>query len=397
MPSRLTRVPENFRAATIWRQPRYPDRVPDASVAIPNTPLYETADRDDFSAMIDCRRYGRRSSAFDEIIAATEGHYWNPEDPRYLDFSPAFNLKEALLMPASFTPELNCAVADRLDERQRIRLGNELTRYYLSQLLHGEQGAYSLSASLCQIFLDPGAQEYAANQVREEARHVRALSKYFDARWGSPVPVGNGLLSLMSKLVMTGEAYQKIVGMQMMIEGLALGAFSNIYKSANDPVLRRLVQLILTDESYHHRFGRIWGSVTMPELTEEQRARIETWAAGCFVTLFRNMSGWENKKDIYAQFGLDWQWVADAVREAVKTPEGAAPLSNETQIYRVLAKTLLQAGIITERTRPLYNAWFDLNAVATTGSDGFEDQRLADETIRELQAIRRDGNRLFVK
>lgn len=360
----------------------------DSSATIPNTPLYETVNRDDFAAMIECRRYGRRSSAFDEIIDATEAHYWNPDDPRYLDFSAPFNLDEELLMPAASIVELNCAVADRLDARQRIRFGNELTRFYLSQLLHGEQGAYSLSASLCQIFLDPGAQEYAANQVREEARHVRALSKYFGARWGAPVTVGNGLLSLMNKLVMTGEAYQKIVGMQMMIEGLALGAFSNIYNSTNDPTLRRLVQLVLADESYHHRFGRIWGSVTMPELTEAQRERIETWAAGCFVTLFRNMSGWQNKQEIYAQFGLDWKWVGDAVTEAARRPETSAPLASEGNIYRVLAKTLLQAGIITDRTRPLYNAWFDLNAVSADLGDSFGSSALVDQTIVELQAIR---------
>ena len=365
----------------------------DASATIPNAPLYETVDRDDFAAMIECRRYGRRSSAFDEIIDATEAHYWSPDDQRYLDFSKPFNLEEELLMPASSIVELSCAVADRLDERQRIRFGNELTRYYLSQLLHGEQGAYSLSASLCQIFLDPGAQEYAANQVREEARHVRALSKYFGARWGAPVTVGEGLLSLMNKLVMTGEAYQKIVGMQMMIEGLALGAFSNIYNGTNDPTLKRLVQLILADESYHHRFGRIWGSLTMPELTEEQRDRIETWAAGCFVTLFRNMSGWQNKQAIYAQFGLDWKWVGDAVNEAAKQPRTSAPLAAEGNIYRVLAKTLLQSGIITARTRPLYNAWFDLNAIATDPSDSFGNSALVDQTIAELQTIRDESGR----
>lgn len=359
-------------------------------IPIPNVPLYETVDRDDFRRMIEPERYGRRSDAFDEIIAAAESHFWDPEDSRYLNFSQPFNLDEQLLMPASTTVELNCAVADRLDEHQRIQFGNELTRFYLSQLLHGEQGAYSLSASLCQMFLDPGAQEYSANQVREEARHVRALSKYFTARWGSPVSAGGGLLSLMGILVSSGEAYQKIVGMQMMLEGLALGAFSHIHASTSDPVLKRLVQLILADESYHHRFGRIWGKVTIPELTEEQKRKIENWAAGCFVTIFRNLSGWQNRQTIYAKFGLDWQWVAAAVNEARHRPDVSSTLRNETQLYRVLGKTLLQAGIITDRTRPLYNAWFDLNAVSNESPDDFGAQALADETTRELTEINRE-------
>ena len=362
--------------------------MPQRAFEIPDLPAYRTVDREDFPLMLAPGRYAARTHDFDEIISATEGHFWDPEDPRYLDYTPSFNLEEQLLMPASSTVELNCAVADRLDGDQRILLGNELTRFYLSQLLHGEQGAFSLSASLCQVFLDGGAQEYAANQVREEARHVRALSKYFAARWGSPLSVGGGLLSLMNTLVMTGEAYQKIVGMQMMIEGLALGAFSNIYRATTDPVLRRLVRLILADESYHHRFGRIWGSATIPELTEQQRIRIENWAAGCFVKLFRNLSGMEQKQEIYARFGLDWKWVEGAVKESSCRPEAGKAMQSEMQLYRVLAKTLLQAGIITDRTRPVYDAWFDLNTVS--GDDDFGAGQLADETVVELRGIHRE-------
>ena len=64
------------------------------------------------------------------------------------------------------------SVANKLSEKQKIKLNNESFRWTLSQILHGEQGALSLSASLCHILKDPGAQEYAANQTREEARHV---------------------------------------------------------------------------------------------------------------------------------------------------------------------------------------------------------------------------------
>jgi hypothetical protein len=89
--------------------------------------------------------------------------------------------------------ELQTAIADRLDERQKIRLVNRNTQFSISSILHGEQGALALSASLCHILRDPGAQEYAANQTREEARHVTAFAKYVQARWGKPVPVGSAL------------------------------------------------------------------------------------------------------------------------------------------------------------------------------------------------------------
>src|SRR5271155_5612420 len=110
--------------------------------------------------MIEPSRYGNRTSAFDEIISATDGHFWDPNDPRYVNFEQPFSLDEELIMPPEFTPELNSAAADGLDERERIGLGNELTRFHLSQILHGEQGAVLLSSELCSIFRDPGTQEY---------------------------------------------------------------------------------------------------------------------------------------------------------------------------------------------------------------------------------------------
>src|SRR5262249_59789762 len=103
---------------------------------------------------------------------------------------------------------------DKLDEGQRVAFTNETARWLSSNLLHGEQGALSLSASLCDIFLDPGAQEYAGNQVREEARHVHAFTRYLDSRFGgTPYPVGDTIGTLLAELVSSTVVYKKIVGM----------------------------------------------------------------------------------------------------------------------------------------------------------------------------------------
>ena len=359
---------------------------------IPNHASYASVDRGDTAAMIEPSRYGERAGSFDGIISATEGHFWDPSDSRYIDFDWPFALDEELLMPPEFTPELNSAVADRLDERQRIQLGNELTRFHLSQILHGEQGAVLLSADLCATFRDPGAQEYAANQVREETRHVHGLSRYFAARWGDPLHAGSGLLNVMTRIVNTAEVYQKIVGMQLVIEGLALGALSQIYKNTRDPALRRLSQLILTDESYHHRFGQIWGHDTIPTLTEQQHRQVENWTAGTFLTIFQNLSGLEQKKDLYAGFGLDWKWVGSALRESMGRPGQREAMLEQTSIYGVLAKTLRDAGLITARTRPLYETCFNLNALLESEGDGLGDD-IADQTMAELSEIHKEIRR----
>ncbi len=228
---------------------------------------YNTVDRDDFKSLIEVDRYGDRTTAFDAIISATEDHFWDPNDPAYIDFSEKFDLRERLLMPREFAVELNCAVADKLTPQQQIELANESTRFQISSILHGEQGALSLSASLCQIMRDPGAQEYASNQAREEARHVTAFSHYVKARWGTPLAVGPTLGNLLEELVLAPEVYKKLVGMQMLVEGLAMGAFATFHSLTEDPLLRRTVQFVMTDEAFHHKFGKIWADLTVPKLS----------------------------------------------------------------------------------------------------------------------------------
>jgi len=348
--------------------------------------IYDAVDRDDFDAMIEVDRYARRTGAFDEIIAATEDHFWDPLDPAYVDFSQPFDTKNETIMPRDFTIELNCAVKDRLDEGQQIALANQVTRFSLSQILHGEQGALSLSASLCHVLRDPGAQEYAANQAREEARHVTAFSKYVGARWGTPMAAGTTLASLMNELVLAPEVYKKLVGMQMLIEGLAMGAFATLHSRTRDPLLRRTVQLVMTDEAFHHRFGRIWAKRTVPKLSAEEHEKVEDWAAVCFHKVFMNLVNAEQKQSIYPQFGLEWQWVRAAVMEAFSDVDRRRLMKENTNIFRVLIKTLLHGGIITERTRHLYEAWVDLGELERE-PEGVVGDAIADEAIVELREI----------
>jgi hypothetical protein len=359
---------------------------------ITHDPIYETVDRDDFDAMIEVDRYARRTGAFDEIIAQTEDHFWDPLDPAYVDFTQPFDLDNETIMPRDFTIELNCAVADRLDEGQKIRLANQVTRFSLSQILHGEQGALSLSASLCHVLWDPGAQEYAANQAREEARHVTAFSQYVGLRWGTPLPVGATLGALLSELVLAPEVYKKLVGMQMLVEGLAMGAFATLHSKTRDPVLRRTVQLVMTDEAFHHRFGRIWAKRTVPKLTAEEHEKVEDWAAACFHRIFTNLVNAEQKQAIYPQFGLDWQWVRSAVMEAFTDADRRRLMKENTNIFRVLIKTLLHGGIITDRTRHLYEAWVDLGQLQKE-PEGVVGDAVAEAALEELREINRERRR----
>jgi len=352
---------------------------------------YDTIMPEDFPAMLEVRRYGRRSDAFDSIISATHDHFWDPLDRNYIDFDQPFDMATASVVPLDMVVELRSAVADRLDERQKIQLTNDVMHWSISNLLHGEQGALSLSASLCHILLDPGAQEYAANQAREEARHVAGFTRYIAKRWGAPLPVGKTIATVLADLVSTPEVYKKIVGMQMLIEGLAMGSFATLNAKTNDPVLRRLVQLVMSDEAFHHRFGRLWAAKTIRHLSQDEHRKVEDWSAQLFQMLLFNLINAEQKQVIYAKYGLDWQWVRDAVKETFTDDDRRAQLKESTNIFRVLIKTLLHAGIITSRTAPLYAVWVDMKELEAEG-DGIPGDVVAEEmlvVLREINARRK--------
>jgi len=352
---------------------------------------YDAVSPQDFPAMLEVPRYGRRSDAFDGIISATHDHFWDPLDKSYIDFDAPFDMSTTPILPLDNHVELRSAVADKLDERQKIQLANDVTHWSISNLLHGEQGALSLSASLCHVLVDPGAQEYAANQAREEARHVTAFTRYIAKRWGAPLPVGPTIASVLGDLVSTHEVYKKIVGMQMLVEGIAMGAFATFNARTNDPVLRRLVQLVMSDEAFHHRFGRLWAAKTIRHLNPDEHKKVEDWSAQLFQMLLFNLINTEQKQVIYAKYGLDWQWVRDAVREVFSDDDRRESLKDSTNIFRVLIKTLLHAGIITSRTAPLYAVWVDMKELESEGAD-IPGDVVAEEmlvVLREINAKRR--------
>ena len=333
-------------------------------------PAYRVVHPSNFPAVLEPQRYLQRAGDFDGIVRATHSHYWNPTDPRYIDFSTPFDVEGDYLIDAEAVAfELKIAkIRDRLSEKQRVKLANDSAHWFLSQILHGEQGALTLSATLCQLLEDPGAQEFAANQVREEARHVTAFAAYIRARWGEPLPAGLTLARILDGIVRSNTLYKKIVGMQMLVEGLALGAFTYFHGHARDPLLKRLLKFVMADEAGHHKFGRMWAEATVRKIGADERREVEEWAASVFLDLCLNLVTATQKRVIYANVGLDWRWVQKTL---FKELEGYGMLKDEmkdsTNVFRVLIKTLDQAGIITARSERLYRNWIDLDELRGEG------------------------------
>ncbi|MES2897822.1 MAG: ferritin-like domain-containing protein [Pseudomonadota bacterium] len=350
--------------------------------------IYDAVAPDDFESMLDLDRYNNRSTAFDKIISATHDHFWDPLDPKYIDFSAPWDMENDALMPEELSAALQTDyVKAKLNTPSlRAQFLNKSLLYSFSSILHGEQGALNLSASLCHVLLDQGAQEYAANQTREEARHVTAFAKYIKARWGRPVACSKVLQDLLVDIIGSPEVYKKIIGMQMLVEGLAMGAFATFYQKLNDPLGRQLMQLVMTDEAFHHKFGKIWADRTIPKLSESEHIIVEDWAAHCFQAVLFNLVSPSEQVALYEEFGLDPARVLEEIQLIATDEARREDMKEASNIFRVLIKTLLNAGIITDRTRAFYGMYVDMEELKAEG-DRMVGDDIAEEGIKYLQKI----------
>jgi hypothetical protein len=350
--------------------------------------MYDAVAPDDFESMLNLDRYGQRSSAFDKIISATHDHFWDPLDKKYIDFDEPWDMDNEPLV----SEDLNIAiqtdyVSNHLkDPALRAQFINKSLLRSFSSILHGEQGALNLSASLCHVLYDQGAQEYAANQTREEARHVTAFAKYIKARWGRPVEPSQVLKDLLVEIISAPEVYKKIIGMQMLVEGLAMGAFATFFQELRDPLGRKLMQLVMTDEAFHHKFGKIWADRTVPKLTPDEHAIVEDWAAHCFQAVLFNLVSPAEQRDLYVEFGLDPDKVLEEIAKIATDEQRREDMKRATNIFRVLIKTLLNAGIITDRTRAFYAMYIDMDELKSEG-DRMVGDDIAEEGIAYLKTI----------
>src|SRR6201993_675586 len=100
--------------------------------------VYEAVAPDDFESMLELDRYAARSTAFDKIISATHDHFWDPLDPKYIDFSEPFDMDGQQILPDEMFPIFLTKLGEQLKGRDHIRFANQSARWSLSSILHGE-------------------------------------------------------------------------------------------------------------------------------------------------------------------------------------------------------------------------------------------------------------------
>jgi hypothetical protein len=165
-------------------------------------------------------------------------------------------------------------------EKEWITLGIESQNWTLSQFMHGEQGALICTAKIVETVPWIDAKYYASTQVMDEARHVEVFAKYLDSKLSGYYPVNTHLKLLLDDIVTDPRWDMTYLGMQVMVEGLALAAFGFMHQMTTEPLLKQLLRYVMSDEARHVAFGVLslqeyYAGLTDAEIFERQQFAFE--------------------------------------------------------------------------------------------------------------------------
>jgi hypothetical protein len=146
----------------------------------------------------------------------------------------------------------------------------ETFNHRMSQFLHGEQGALLCTAKIVETVPWIDAKYYAATQVMDEARHVEVFARYLDTKMEGHYPINSHLQMLLDDIIVDSRWDMTYLGMQIMVEGLALAAFGTMHKVTTEPLLKDLLRYVMSDEARHVAFGVLSLQEYYEQLTEAE-------------------------------------------------------------------------------------------------------------------------------
>jgi hypothetical protein len=163
---------------------------------------------------------------------------------------------EAATIPDEMSPIFGTSLWNKLDKKTELpKLRRLHGSWMFSNFLHGEQGALIATSQIVSAVPSADAKLYAATQVMDEARHVEAYDRYLREKIECTFPISPHLKTLIDTILTDGRWDMKYLGMQIMVEGLALAAFGFIHQLSTEPLIRDITHRIMLDEARHVAFG----------------------------------------------------------------------------------------------------------------------------------------------
>jgi hypothetical protein len=235
---------------------------------------------------------------------------WNARER--IDWDHELDEDNPLQGPEEYAPLYGSDLWNRMSEKEHSWITRHTIAWQFSQFLHGEQGALICAAKIVQTVPDIDSKFYAATQVIDEARHVEAYSRFLHEKMQLAYPINKYLKALLNDVIADSRWDMTYLGMQVLIEGLALAAFGLIRDLAGDPLGKSLVAYVMQDEARHVAFGRLALRDYYPQLTQKERDEREEFCVdACYLMRDRFMA-----EEVWTNLGFEVEECIKWVRES---------------------------------------------------------------------------------
>ena len=267
-----------------------------------------------------------------------------------------------------FQVDLTGTPLEHWGDDEWLEFGIQSQNWTLSQFLHGEQGALLCTTRIVETVPWIDAKYFAATQVMDEARHVEAFSRYLDTKLSGHYPINAHLRMLLDDIIADNRWDMTYLGMQIMVEGLALAAFGFLHETTTEPLLKRILRYIMSDEARHVAFGvlslqELYAGLTQAELMERKEFTFE--AAVRMRDRFLQQEVWE-------RMGVP---VRSAMEVVVRSPERQL---FQKMLFAKVVPSCKKLGLLDNGDRWLRDRFTELGVI--------ELEHLAD-TAEELEAL----------
>ena len=256
---------------------------------------------------------------------------------------------ERELFPENLLPLAAINSYRTLSESKKRHQRGALVSWMLSQFLHGEQGALMAACQVTEAVQWLDGKLYGATQVVDEARHVEVFHRYLHDKLGRLYQINDNLYVIIDSLMTDRRWDFKFLGMQIMIEGLALGAFATLRSHTREPLLKQLLTYVIQDEGRHVHYGVVALRDYYRQLPEAERREREDWAYELSLLMRNRFLAHEFYEEYYAHKMSRAEWNRLVL---------SSPYMDRfrTLMFKRLIPNLKKINLLSDRVRPHYEA-----------------------------------------
>jgi len=273
-------------------------------------------------------------------------------------------------------PIERCSYWKSLSPEMRWEAARRTAAFRLSNFLHGEQGALMVAGQLVNAVPHTDAKFYAATQTMDEARHVEVFARYID-KLDNVVPVAPALKQVLDDTLATDSWILKLVGMQIVVEGLALFNFREMLMLTEEPLLKELLTYVARDEARHHAYGVHYVKRCVEQLDDKALIEVEDFAlesARALVSGVGQQSLFQTVLSIWTDAGIDVEALFKSIeKEREDLMKDRPQRRRRGAVQGFIVPTLQRCGLFSERVAQHFHGFLGQKGNGVRADEGFED------------------------